>query len=190
MALEVSTIEVILTTGSKLEPHTLIDSYTWTTCIAFFLTFFGITAILLYGMIIKFILKKPLPRRPIDVMNLVDQSIQGVSFTVLFTIFASVLWTHRSIEDIYGSIGCWFLFFSTPIFMWSRLVGGLGISTFRYLFMNCPQNVQKYGVKKIVNYIWALEAFILTLTTVIVILASLVFEQGLLRMTTLFWWKW
>lgn len=160
-------MNVALTTGTKLGPYEIID-LTQASSVLFLLmmTVLVFIGILLYALIIKFILKQPEPRRAVDWMLLVDQLIQGISYSVMAIMILIMLWMNKSIKDIFGHGGCLIIFVLTPIYMWERLVGGLGLSLFRYLFMEKSQLIQDHGVNKIIKYIWSFEALVVTLPLV------------------------
>lgn len=152
-------MEVALTTGTKLAPYRILDfNEPFALILSISLSIAAIIAILLYALIIKFILKQPAPKRPIDSMQLVDQTVQGSTFTILSFLTLAMIWSNKSIIDIFGMEGCWILAIIHPIIMWGRVVGSFGLTYFRYTFMEKQEIIQKLGVRKLMKVIWSLEA--------------------------------
>lgn len=157
----VSLIGVVLTTDTKLRPYQIIRIEETSSVIhASSLTIFVLIALILFFMVIKFILKQS-PIRPVDLMYLVDQVVLFISNFIVGTLTLTMLWSNHSIKDLFGSSGCWLIKIFQPTILWQRALGSLGITTFRYLFMNKPNFIIKHGYTKIILTIWSVEYSIL-----------------------------
>lgn len=127
-----SFISVALTTSDKLEPYQIISTNeTPSLVLLITITVAVIVGIFLYGLIIKFILKQPSPKRAVDKIMLLDQSIQALAFSTLGILALVMLWSNKSVKDLFGELGCLAISIAQPVFMWQRVIGSLGLSIFR-----------------------------------------------------------
>lgn len=148
-------------TGDKMEPYQISNIEEPTTVILLSVTtVFTLVAILLYGLILRYVLKQKPPRRPVDQMLLIDQAVKMTSYTISAGVYLPMLWTNRSMLDLFGQAGCWMTHVALPIFMWQEIIGTLGIACFRYLFMARPDLLQRHGIERTKRFIWAMETLI------------------------------
>lgn len=122
--------------------------------------------ILLTTMIIKFMVKQPRPlsSRPADFMQVLDISTQLIGFSTcgLLTLAASS--NNKSINNLFGDYGCRLLGLAQTVHGWKRILGGFGVSTFRYVLMTKADLVQnRRGMNKLMNIILLAEGGVLAL---------------------------
>lgn len=120
-------LEVSLTTGDKFEPYRINDTHPAIEIIQLIALISAvIISVLLSGMIIRFIAKRPPPKRPIDKLNLVGLSFQAAAYLVIAIMILTILWTKQSIKDNFGQVGCAAFYFATPVFYGDGWLEALG----------------------------------------------------------------
>lgn len=96
-----------------------------------------LTSCLMIGVIsrsaiINFILKMT-PNRPISFNILVDQMIELPCFVIMTSLQLSTLITSKSVDSVFGTIGCTTFWISTVLHNASMSAGGCGIAIYRLI---------------------------------------------------------